>query len=275
MSKAVTNRPVGAKGEEGFTLLEVMVALAVLAIALTAISTAQHSAMHHSVYVYKGQLAAMLIRGTVLDIEQEYLAEGFPENSIEDRECDLEDPYDDMFECKYDLVRMDLEPDQLTSIVDQSFGGLLGEGGLGSLEAGGEMSATMEGLVSGNSKLASQVDFSKLAFLMPLLGPEGPALMDLCGINLSGMMMGFMGMQAIAPKILSEVGNRTRKLTVTLSWKDGPLASRDFSITTFVTALPEEELKKLDALEGAAELLQQGTGTAPTTEPTTGEEGRQ
>jgi hypothetical protein len=114
------------------------------------------------------------------------------------------------------------------------------------------MSGTMENLMGGNSPLASQVDMSKLAFLLPLMGTEGPAIMDLCGINLDGIMMGFMGMQAIAPRIMEEVGNRTRKLTVRLTWDDGPVKDREFTITTFISALPEEELKKLKELEDAA-----------------------
>jgi prepilin-type N-terminal cleavage/methylation domain-containing protein len=258
--------------QQGFSLMEVMMAMSVMAVALTAISTAQHSSMRSGALVYRGEQAALMMRGVVLDIEQEYVADGFPENSVTDRECDLADEYKDDFECNYDLERMNLDLTQMSSIVDQSFGGLLGEGGLGSLEGGGgDMSGTMQNLMGGSSPLAGQVDMSKLAFLMPLMGAEGPAIMDLCGINLSGIMMGFMGMQAIAPRIMEEVGNRTRKLTVRITWDDGPVKGQEFSITTFISALPEEELKKLKEIEDtmgavnqvAPGLLPGGGGTEP------------
>jgi len=248
----------------GFTLLEMMVAMAVLAVALLAITSAQQSSINNAFRVQRGQAAALLMRGIVMDIEEEYRLDGFPENSITGRDCEVPDEFEDMFECSYDLERMDLDATQIQQIVDQSFGGLLGEGGLGNMQGGdrGAMSSTMENLISGASApeggmpAAGGMDLSGLAFLMPFLGPEGDALMSLCNVNLSMLVMGFMGVQAFVPQVLQEVSNRTRKLTVTLAWAEGPFGERDFKIATFVASLPEEQIEELKKVEDAQELIE-------------------
>ena len=67
----------GHVSSRGFTLLEVMVALAIAALALAAISSSHSSSVIHSVKVYRMTTAAMLLKGVVLDIEEEYQVEGF------------------------------------------------------------------------------------------------------------------------------------------------------------------------------------------------------
>lgn len=249
------------KTQEGFSLLEMMVAIAILAVSMVSLMSAQQASMSTTIMIKRGQAAAMLMRAIINDIEQEYKADGFPENSITERDCEVPDEFDDLFECNYDLMRFDLEPEQIQALVDQSFGGLMGEGGLGSMQGGdrSNMSSTMEGLMSGGGQMGG-MDLSGLAFLLPFLGPEGEALMSLCNINLSALLMGFMGIQTFVPKVLEEVSNRTRQLAVTLSWHEGPWGSRDFTITTFITALPEEELQMLRDAEDAQEVLESVTG---------------
>ncbi len=247
------------KSEAGFSLLEMMVAISVLAVALLAITSAQQSSINNAFRVQRGQAAALVMRGIVLEIEEEYRLDGFPENSITDRDCEVPDKFDDMFECEYDLERFDLEPTEIQALVDQSFGGLMGEGGLQSLQGGdrGAMSGTVEGLVSGQSEMGG-MDLSGLAFLLPFLGPEGEALMSLCNINISALLMGFMGMQAFVPQVLQEVGNRTRKLTVRITWNEGPFGTREFAVSTYIASMPEEELQQLKEMEDAKEVIDEG-----------------
>lgn len=250
------------KAEGGFSLLEVMVAMAVLAVGLLAVTTAQQSSIHNAMRVYRGQVAALLVPGIVMDIEEEYRVDGFPENTVT-HDCDLPSYLDKTFDCEYELERMDLDMAQMTDLVDASFGGLLGEGGLGELQAGGDLNSTMEGLVGGQTQMPG-MDMAGLAFLLPVLGPEGQAIMDLCGVRLEGLIMGFMGMQTLVPQILNEVGNRTRKLVVRVSWDDGPVGSRTFEVTTFLSMLPEEQLKDLKDAEDAMDVMDQlAPGTLP------------
>jgi general secretion pathway protein I len=249
--------------QQGFSLLEMMVAIAVLAVAMTAIMSAQQASMGATLMIKRGQAAAMLVRAIVFDIEEEYKEEGFPENSITERDCEVPEPFDDLFECEYDLKRLELDPEQIQALVDQSFGGLMGEGGMGNLQTGKKdgLSSTMEGLVSGNTQLGG-VNLSGLGFLLPFLGPEGEALMSLCNINLSMLLMGFMGIQTIVPKILEEVSNRTRQLTLRLTWNEGAFEDREFVVTTYVSSLPEEQLQELKEMEDAKEVLE-GAGVIP------------
>jgi len=250
------------RAEGGFTLLEVLVAMAVLAVGLLAVTTAQQSSIHNAMRVYRGQVAALLVRGIVMDIEEEYRIDGFPENTVA-HDCDLPSYLDKTFDCEYELERMDLDMAQMTDLVDASFGGLLGEGGLGELQAGGDFNSTLEGLVGGQTQMGG-MDMTGLAFLLPMLGAEGQAIMDLCNVRLEGLIMGLMGMQTIVPQILGEVGNRTRKLVVRLSWEDGPVGSRTFEVTTFLTMLPEEQLKDLKDLEDAKDVMDRlPEGTLP------------
>jgi prepilin-type N-terminal cleavage/methylation domain-containing protein len=250
------------RSQGGFSLLEVLVAMAVLAVGLLAVTTAQQSSIHNAMRVYRGQVAALLVRGVVMDIEEEYRVDGFPENTVT-HDCDLPSYLGKTFECEYELQRMDLDMTQMTEIVDASFGGLLGEGGLGALQAGGDLNSTMAGLVNGETQMGG-MDMAGLAFLLPMLGPEGQAIMDLCNVRLEGLVMSLMGLQTFVPQVLNEVGNRTRKLVVRISWDDGPVGSRVFEVTTYLSMLPEEQLKDLKDLEDAKDVMDQlPEGTLP------------
>lgn len=251
--------------QEGFTLLEMMVAMAVLAVALLAITSAQQASINNAFRVQRGQAAALVMPGVVLDIEQEYKRDGFPENSVTDRDCELDDDVSDMFECSYNLERLDLQPADMQALVDQSFGGLLGEGGLEALTRGdtSNLSGVMEGLVGGETSLSSGLNLGGLGFLMPFFGPEGDALRSLCNIDLSMMIMGLMGIQAFVPMVLQQVSDRTRKLTVTLSWKEGPFGTREFTIVTYITSLPDEMLQELKDVNDAKEVLEGAIETPP------------
>jgi len=250
------------RAEGGFSLLEVLVAMAVLAVGLLAVTTAQQSSIHNAMRVYRGQVAALLMRGIVMDIEEEYRVEGFPENTVT-HDCDLPSYLGKTYECEYELQRMDLDMAQMTELVDASFGGLLGEGGLGALQGGGDLNNMMTGLVNGETQIPG-MDMAGLAFMLPMLGPEGQAIMDLCNVRIEGLVMGLMGMQTFVPQVLNEVGNRTRKLVVRISWNDGPVGSRVFEVTTFLSMLPEEQLKDLKDLEDAKDVMDQlPEGTLP------------
>lgn len=242
----------------GFSLMEMMVAIAVLAIALVAIMSAQQAALNGSILVQRGQAAALGMRTIVLGIEEEYRKEGFPENSITDRDCEVPEEYEEWFECTYDLERLELEAAQMQELVDQSFGGLLSQGGLENLMAGGTDSATigtqLQGMLQSGGE-GNGLNVGGLAFLAPFLGPEGQALMSLCNVNLSMLFMGFMGVQAFIPTVLQNVSNRTRKLTVTLTWSEGPFGTREYAITTFITSRPEEELQMLREQQEAKEVM--------------------
>ena len=98
--------------DRGFTLLEVMVALAILAFLMTAISATQGSSLLHGARVYNLSTATQLLDTVILDLEEEYRLEGFPENALEDRDCELPDGFD-RFSCAYDLVGLEMDADSI------------------------------------------------------------------------------------------------------------------------------------------------------------------
>ena len=97
----------------GFSMLEVMVALAILAASLSAIAGAHNAAGLASIRTHKMLVAAQLVRGIVLDVEEEYQIEGFPENDRDNEDCEVPEPWDQDFECKYSLEQLDTDAEVL------------------------------------------------------------------------------------------------------------------------------------------------------------------
>lgn len=242
-------------GARGFTLLEVMVAMTILAMGIGVISYANSAAMTQISRVTRMTTASFLMESVVNDIQAYYVKEGFPSNDQEDRGCDLPNEFSDVFECSYDLLAMDLEPSQMQELINVGMEAFTGS--MGSL-AGGE-----EGAAAG----ISGMDVGRMAALAPLFGPMGGEIMSLCDINLSQLMMGITMLSSYMPQIIDQVARRTRKLTVTLSWRDGPRGQRDFTIETFIVSLPEDEVRAMRdaemAREAGAEIQESIQSSAP------------
>jgi prepilin-type N-terminal cleavage/methylation domain-containing protein len=107
----------GARRRRGFTLLEVMLAMGLLAFVLGAVLSAQGTALIHGARVYNMSMAANLMHSLVLDLEEQYRLEPFPENSLEGRSCELPDGFD-QFECEYDLLALTIGSDNVEGTDD-------------------------------------------------------------------------------------------------------------------------------------------------------------
>ena len=66
----------------GFTLLEVMIALAILAVSLTILIGTQANSVHMTERASRMSAAAMLARSQMIDIEHELLSDGFSDMTI-------------------------------------------------------------------------------------------------------------------------------------------------------------------------------------------------
>lgn len=238
----------------GFTLLEVMIAMGILAMAFVAIGTTTSTSVVGSAKVYRMTTAALLLRGIVLDIEEEYKIEGFPTNDLTGRDCDLPSPFDRDFQCEYDLEGMLFEEGQLEMVAQEALAQLTGgqdpmqymqslkqQGGRGGAEGG------LPGMEAVQSQFSS---FSALAMLMT---PEGQQLGEICGVNLAGIIMGVVGVTQFFPVIVQKAAEQTRKLTVRLTWKEGRRKDRKLEIETFIVVTPEEQDELMKALGRAEE----------------------
>jgi hypothetical protein len=118
-----------------------MVALAILAMSLAAITFANNTSMLQLAATNRMIEASFLLEGVVEDIQAYYESKGFPTNSLEDRECELPPDMAGDFECRYDLEAIELTPDAVQALAqagtESLMGALQGQGGLPG--AGGAM----------------------------------------------------------------------------------------------------------------------------------------
>jgi hypothetical protein len=272
-----------------------MIALLILAMALSAISFANNAAMSQVARVTRMTTASFLMEGVVNDIHAYYQRKGFPSNSLEDRECELPRDFADMFTCRYDLKAMNLTPDQMTTLVQaamEQFTGGAGAGGAGAPGAAGGSGApgasagsgapgaaasgrgtgsgtgTGMGLPgmpagTGTGGAAGGLDLAQLAILAPLFGPQGQDLIQMCNINLGALLAGVTGLVTYMPMIIDMVAKRTRQLNVVLEWSDGPRKQRELRVQTFIVSLPEEEVAQMKEAEKAQEIQEAIQSTAP------------
>ena len=265
------------RGESGFTLLEILIAMSILAFALAVISASASSSAIYGKRVYSSTTAALLLRGIVLDIEEEYRKDGFPTNDIEGRECELPKAYSKHFECEFDLVGLDLDEasiGDLTSSAQDVLGSaqeqLQSSGAMDKLESargGGQAEgrAALDDLGSAAknaqaadldlTSMAKSGDMMQLIQTILMSGDQGLNLLGLCDINLSvlQMSMGLM-IAELLPRILKRATDRTRKVRVRLRWRDAEGDDSMMQIETFTTAVSEEEARAIQQMKDQQEL---------------------
>ncbi len=265
--------------QRGFTLLEVLIAMAVLAFALTIITAGTSSSALYSKRIYRSTVAALLLRGTMLDVEEKYRKDGFPTNDVTGKDCELPKAYARQFKCKYDLIGLNLDDaaigdmsTQAQKVLADAQDGLAKTGALDKLNSGdgaaGDPAKKMQDL-AGAAKGATDAGLdlgalSKGGDMMSLLGvilmsgDQGVNLLNLCDINISVLQMSMGIMVAeLLPRILKRASDRTRKVVLHLTWKDEEGEKRALDIETFTTAVSEEEaqaiqqMKQMEKVEGA------------------------
>jgi prepilin-type N-terminal cleavage/methylation domain-containing protein len=230
----------------GFTLLEVMVAMTILALAMVALSALLTTTITMNATVHRSTTAAHLIHWAMTDLELEFKKDGFPSNDVEGRDCELPKDLERVFECEYALKRMDITPEQVSEMGMGSMGNLFGE----NMENMNSMTDSLKNAHQ-TGGLADPQLASTFNFAAPFFGPEGEYLMQMCPINWDQIMMALMGTQMFLPQVVEFAADRIRKMTVTIRWKEGFKGERELFAEVFVTSLPEELVK---AAEEATEL---------------------
>lgn len=193
----------GGGGQQGFSLLEVMIALAIMVSALVMVSQAQIDATIDTGRAKMMTVGTMLARAKMNEIEFELFEDGFPD--FEENECGTfaDEAYGglDKFKWCYTIVKIEL-PENLD--LQRAFG-------LGSEEDG-------EGISAPTSPL------------MSMLGSMGG------GSGLSSLMSGG-AMELIASQfgiIQNVIEQAIRRVTLTVSWGGG-LRDNEITVIAYFT----------------------------------------
>ncbi|HYP88944.1 MAG TPA: prepilin-type N-terminal cleavage/methylation domain-containing protein [Polyangiaceae bacterium] len=265
----------GRSASRGFTLLEVLVAIAILGLGLTIILSSQAGLFSSASRGEHLTTASNLLRCKMSEIELTQAQKGF-QLTDENDEGDCCDDESDGYTCSWKIERVELPP-LPQNTMDQDGGApppagsaqLNGPGGLDmttpqggpGLAAAGPFGALMNIQATQGASLG---DKPTPASVMQQLGSTGSSGME-------GMVMGF-----VYPSLKPMLEASIRRVTVKISWKEGN-RPRDMEVTQFLTRPQEGMLGTADqvglgAIAGALEGQQPGatTGTGTTTGTTTG-----
>lgn len=213
----------------GFSLLEVVVAMAILALSLMAIFSLNSGAVRNHVYTKKLTVASLLARSKMIDIEQELYDEGLPNDDDEDS-GDFSDEGWPGFKWRAKILAprtQGLSPEQLMgALFNFPLGGEEGGdlGGLAALFGGGA-----------DPKAGGGADpMGALAALGPMAGMA----------------------QAQFGQMVEQIAQSVREVHLTVTWKEGK-QTESIDLVTHVVSLGPGSDRNGDAAVVA------GTAVAP------------
>jgi general secretion pathway protein I len=198
--------PAGSRPRlrRGFSLLEVMVALAVLALALTAVSDVVGGALRNHVRARQLEVATMLARGQLAETEAKYLEEGFRDfDQSESGTFDEQGHPEVTWKLETLKPQLELGPDAVLKALTGIEGGVAGLLGLDAKGQG------------------------------PGSGAAGP-ITSLGGSPLAGAAVAMIQQQLTGLGEKLKAGVREVRLTV--GWKDGK-ATESFTLVTHLVVL--------------------------------------
>jgi len=230
------------KFRRGFTLLEVMVALAILGLALTAIFSSEAGAIRMAARTGKMGTAAMLARCKMLEIEEQVAKEGLPAVFADGHDECCEEAVVDGFSCDWSINLVVL-PDTMFAPEEEQ------EGAEGTSASDNPRGEPGTGLLGGDIPLA--------------LGVGADPASVLSGADTG---IGAMAMQQVFPILKPAFEAQIRRATVTIHWQEGS-GDKSFDVTQYLVAengVPPD----LDNQSSTGTTGTGATGTTTTTGPT-------
>jgi general secretion pathway protein I len=207
-------RPEGSKA--GFTLLEVMISLAILAVSLVAISGLNGGAVSMEAYSRRATEATLLLRAKMNDLEDQLHKDGFSDFD-DDKRGTFDDEGAPNFSWRAEILKPDIQLDAAQ---------LLGLFGMGPNKPGDSPNA------AGTSSTASNPLQQGLAAAASMLGSSGGAAAAMAGGPIAGVLQGQ------AQSFIETLKKSVREVRVTVSWRDGK-DERSVSATQELVILPE------------------------------------
>jgi general secretion pathway protein I len=240
LAKPGTNFRCEALGRasSGFTLLEVMIAVAILGLGLTVILTAQTGLFSSSKRAATMSQAVGLARCKMGEIEEELLREGFQLTGADEEGPCCEDE-ETQLRCKWSIIPVVLPDLSQAGSADAGAGT---ESPGSSLDALGEAS---DSLGSGDTAGA-------------ISGLSGEAASG--GPSMGASALAPMAMGLIYPQLKGMLEASIRKVTVRVVWSEGPL-ERDVTVTQYITNPQQGGLLSVDESMAGGAGGGSGTGT--------------
>lgn len=217
------------RATSGFTLLEVLVAIAILGLGLTVVLSAQTGVFWSYSRATRMSQAPGLVRCKMEELELELLTKGYPVvDESDEGDCCEESELSD-YHCSWTVERVELP----NLMLDDPLAGDAGAAGDGL--GGGEDPLvdpdTELGDVDPGGALSSLPGAGMLGESGGLGGPMG--MMGGTGAGGSSDMVA-MVMSMVYPSLKPMLEASIRKLTVTVHWQEGRF-ERDMAVTQYVT----------------------------------------
>jgi general secretion pathway protein I len=234
-----------------FTLLEVMVAVVILAVGLSSLFTSEIGAIRIAQRARTTTVATLLARCKMGEIEEKIAKEGWPATDTDDRDECCEGAEHKGFRCEWSVKRIvlpDLPEDALN-----------GQDAMEQLKAGGGQSGTPGSTPAGPSVTPG-------ANASDPLSSVGVPLGGITSMLSGGGTGGTGGADPIAALVMSYafpimkpvIEEQVRRATVTVHWDEGT-SQQSFDVVQYLVnelpMLPPEEDQETDT----------GTGTTGTT----------
>jgi general secretion pathway protein I len=263
----------GAEARRGFTLLEVLVALAILGLGLVIILSSQAGLFSSTSRGEHLTVASNLLRCKMSEIELSLDQKGFQlTDETDEGECCAEEG--EGYTCSWKIERVELPP--LPEASPDGDGGAPGPAGSAGLKGPGNL-AMGSALPPGPGTAPGSTDTGAggpLGALMSIQATQGASLGDKATpgsvmqqlspsgtSGMEGMVMGF-----VYPSLKPMLEASIRRVTVKVKWREGK-RDRDLEVTQFLTRPQEGMLGTADQLGlgqlGGIAAGLQGTGTAP------------
>ena len=201
-----------------FTLLEVLVAVAILGMGLTVLLTAQTGLFSSAKRAAVMSEAVGLARCKMSEVEEHLLRNGFP-IVTEDEEGPCCGDEESALTCKWTIASITL-PDL------SAMGGA--DAGTGSEESASDM--TLEGLSTAKDELSKGDSQGAMSSIQGMMGSG----MGSGGPSMGAGALAPLAMGMIYPQLKAMLEASIRKVTVKVVWSEGSI-QRDLSVTQYLT----------------------------------------
>jgi general secretion pathway protein I len=247
----------------GFTLLEVMIAVVILAVGLSSLFTAEAGAVRLGQRARTTTIASLLARCKMGEIEEEVAKKGWPSSTLEERDECCEDAEHKGFSCEWKVERIKL-PD-----VEEKEGEGSEEGEQGGDEAPGKPPNVLDKLAS--LKSDSKDPMAAVSELM-MSGSDDESDSDDESASATDPI-GALLMELTFPIMKPVIEEGVRRASVKVKWSEGQ-REQSMEIVQFLVSeqqiiLPDDENADPNAQPGAGGTTPSTSGTQSTTTPST------